>query len=67
MNTIKKLLKSRTTYTIIALAIVNTVPDIKSILPAEMLPYANMSLTIATLYFKFNPSQEYAQSNQSKS
>jgi len=60
MNTIKKLLKSRTTYTVVALAIVNTVPEIKELLPVSALPYANTVLSLATLYFKLNPSQEYA-------
>lgn len=59
MNTLKKVLKSRTTYAVIALAIVNTVPEIKDALPKEALPYANTVLSLATMYFKFNPSQEY--------
>lgn len=59
METIKKLIKSRTTYMVIALALVNTIPEIKDTLPQSALPYANALLSLATLYFKLNPSQEY--------
>lgn len=59
MNKAKTILRSRTTYTVLSLAIINTVPAIQEFIPQDIQPIANMILSIATLYFKFSPSQAY--------
>jgi len=59
METIKKAFKSRGNITLIALFMVNTIPQVMDLLPPKAKVYANVVLSVATLYFKLFPSQEY--------
>lgn len=59
MDTIKKVLKSRTTWTLVALIAVNVIPAVSNLIPGQFLPLANAILGLAVLFFKFNPSQYY--------
>lgn len=50
-------LKSRTTWTIAAMFVMNNLVDIKAILPAGWGSYLNLALAFAAIYFRANPIQ----------
>jgi len=56
---IDQVVSSRTTWTLIALLVVNVIPEIKYLFDPEQQVYLNVILTMAAVYFKVYPSQEY--------
>ena len=59
MNKLGKLLKSRTFWSVVVLFAVSGVEGVRDVVPANLLPYVQAILGMATLYFKANPSQDY--------
>lgn len=55
--------KSRTTWTIVAMFVMNNLVDIKAILPAGWGSYLNLGLAFAAIYFRANPIQMMGQAN----
>ena len=55
MDKIITALTSRTVWTIIAMVIVNGVPTVTGMLPAEYLPFINLVLGGIATYFRVNP------------
>jgi hypothetical protein len=59
MDTIKLTLKSRTTWTIVAMFVFGGVQNITQFLPADVASAVTGALSLAAVYFKINPSQNY--------
>ena len=57
MNTLKKILKSRTNYTLLAMFIYNGVIGIQAEIPAEYQVLVNALLMLLAGYFKIKPSE----------
>jgi len=55
----EKIIKSRTTWTIVGMFLVGGVNAITEFIPASFLPIVEGGLGILAIYFKQNPSQEY--------
>lgn len=55
MNKLITALTSRTVWTVVAMVIVNGVPSITGMLPAEYLPVVNLVLGGLATYFRINP------------
>ena len=56
MNTDKLLgaLKSRTVWTVVAMFVLNNMVDIKAVLPNGWMPYTNLAMALAAIYFRMN-------------
>jgi hypothetical protein len=59
MDRIKLALRSRTTWTIVALFVINGVGAISSYIPVSVKPIIDGLLGLAIVYFHVNPSQNY--------
>lgn len=57
MERFKALLKSKTAWTIALIFVTNNIEDVKAILPQDWMPYLNLLLAGAAMYFRVNPSQ----------
>jgi len=55
----KKLLTSRTNWTVLVMFLIGGVEAIASVIPAGLLPIILGGLGLLATYFKMNPSQEY--------
>jgi len=55
----KKLLTSRTNWTVLVMFLIGGVEAIESVIPAGLLPIILGGLGLLAAYFKMNPSQEY--------
>ena len=62
MSTLKTILSSRTTWTIIVLFLYNGVSAIHSVFPASATPLLDGILSIVAIYFHITPSQSYGNS-----
>jgi hypothetical protein len=59
MNKIELALKSRTFWTIVIIAALNTIPQVKQYLPQSLFDAINWALGFLATYFHVNPSQNY--------
>lgn len=59
METLLKILKSRTVWTIVVIFVINGVQAVHSFIPVTYLPAIDGILSIFAVYFKINPSQQY--------
>ena len=59
MNTDKLMgaIKSRTVWAVVAMFVLNNMVDIKAVLPDGWMPYANLAMALAAIYFRMNPIQ----------
>jgi len=62
MKKLSLALKSRTTWTIVALFLFNGITAVSKFVPPNDLPIINGILGFLAIYFKVNPSQDYTQS-----
>lgn len=54
-------IKSRTAWTAAVTFVVNTVPQVRSLIPGKYLPLVDAVLGLLVIYFHVNPSQNYGQ------
>ena len=59
INTIKKVLSSRTFWTVVALVVYNTIQAMTPCMPTEYVPVVDTVLGLMVTYFHINPSQKY--------
>lgn len=59
METLIKILKSRTTWTIVLMFVIGGIDAITQFLPAEIKDMLLGFLGLLAVYFKINPSQKY--------
>ena len=57
MNKLIGAMKSRTVWTIVAMFVLNNMVDIKAVLPDGWMPYTNLAMALAAIYFRMNPIQ----------
>ena len=50
-------LKSRTVWMVVAMFVLNNMVDIKAVLPNGWMPYTNLAMALAAIYFRMNPIQ----------
>jgi len=56
---VKKLLKSRTVWTIVAMFVIGGFEGVRDVIPAVYQVYLYGGLGLLATYFKLNPSQKY--------
>jgi len=56
----EKILRSRTTWVIVAMFFIGGVEAVSGFIPGGFIPYVNGALALLALYFKQNPSQDYS-------
>lgn len=59
MYKITQALRSRTFWTVVILAAINTVPQLRGLVSQPVLDGVNVALTFIAGYFHVNPSQQY--------
>ena len=59
MEKILNIFKSRTTWTLIALFVVNGISGIHDLIPPSVLPFVDAILTMAGIYFRVVPKQNF--------
>ena len=50
-------IKSRTVWMVVAMFVLNNMVDIKAVLPNGWMPYTNLAMALAAIYFRMNPIQ----------
>lgn len=59
MNTLIKILKSRTTWTLVLMFVIGGVDAIATVIPEGVKTPLMGALSLLAVYFKINPSQKY--------
>lgn len=67
MNTIKTMLRSRTFWTVLALFVFGGLQEIQPMVSGGQQALVELLLSILAIYFKLNPSQDYASNNSTTS
>lgn len=65
MEKLQLILKSRTTWTVVLIFLVNGVAAIHSFIPAGIEPLVDGVLSLMAIYFHVNPSQQYTTGSNS--
>jgi hypothetical protein len=60
MDTLKKILKSRTVWTVVVMFLINGLTGIRDLIPAVALPFVDLVLGALAIYFRANPVQTFA-------
>ncbi len=60
METITKLAKSRTVWTVVVMFIIGGTNGIMGLIPAGSVIYVQGALSVLAAYFKLSPSQDYS-------
>ena len=59
MDTLKKILKSRTVWTVVVMFLINGLTGIRDLIPAVALPYVDLVLGAAAIYFRTHPNVQF--------